>query len=93
MHSTLHPYHTPSCVSRRITGFLKKVDPSNAQLTDLMPPTAPADIRPDGTFGPPPLLEDLELELEKQPFTFGAKAPESYPDLMELLRSLRREGR
>lgn len=47
----------------------------------------------DGTFGPPPLLEDLELELEKQPFTFGAKAPESYPDLMELLRSLRREGR
>jgi hypothetical protein len=47
----------------RITGFVQPADPSNP--LDLMPPNAPAVPNWEGNrLGPPPFLEDLEVELE-----------------------------
>jgi hypothetical protein len=47
----------------RLTGFVQPADPNNPM--DLMPPNAPATLNWEGNrLGPPPFLEDIEVELE-----------------------------
>lgn len=53
------PRHPPS-TPRRITGFAQP--PSD--VSDLMPPTAPFQVKPNGELVPPPFLEDIEVEVE-----------------------------
>lgn len=78
----------------RVVGFPKLPDPNNPSWSDLMPPNAPATVPKDGgRVRPPPMLEDLEVELEPiggGGLFGGRSAP---PDGMdgEILRSLRRE--
>lgn len=75
----------------RLTGFVQPADPGSA--ADLMPPNAPSVPNWEGNrVGPPPFLEDLEVELQPKSGggLFGGSAPDARDDPVGTLRSLRR---
>ena len=58
----------------RLTGFVQPADPGSA--ADLMPPNAPSVPNWEGNrVGPPPFLEDLEVELQVGPRPLPARLP------------------
>ena len=80
----------------QVIGFPKVPDANSPpSWENLMPPNAPAGVpQGGGRLRPPPLLEDLEIELESKGggggglFGGGQKAPEGF-DAAETLKSLR----